>query len=93
MPPKKVRIRAKRVSRTPRRLKFVAKWDPQRSRYVALDDSGSLLGTSQTRSLAMGIARTGAMKAASERRVHVVVLVETDGKLKEEWTFDPPAHA
>jgi hypothetical protein len=38
----------------------------------------------------MGIARTEAMRAARDRHLYVAVMVEKDGKLTKEWTFDPP---
>jgi hypothetical protein len=66
------------------------KWDPDRRRFIALDDSGVLLGLSRLKGLATGIARTAAMNAANDRRIAISILVEDDnGKMKKQWTFAP----
>ena len=84
------KIRAKRVRRSPRAIKFVVLWDDARQKFVALDDAKGLLGTSPMKAHAIGIARTGAMNAARSRAVQVAVMVETDGKQREEYVFEPP---
>ena len=80
----------------PRRRKipkvaYVVNWDPVRSRFVALDDGGAVLGLSHMKGAAIDIARIAAMKAAKQQRAAVSVMVEDDyGKLKKQWTFAPP---
>jgi hypothetical protein len=77
--------------RTIPRVTFEVKWDPGRQRYIAMDDGGVLLGMSAVKGLALGIARTGAMKAAKQHRAAVSVMVEDDfGKFQKQWTFAPP---
>ena len=72
-------------------VSFVTKWDALRRRYIALDDSGVLLGMSHTKGLAMGIARTAAINGAKERGTKITVMAEGDDeKLKKQWTFAPP---
>ena len=71
---------------------FRVMWDDARRRYIALDDSGVLLGLSPTKGVAMGIARTAAIDAARDRSKTISVLVEDDGgKFLKQWTFAPPA--
>jgi hypothetical protein len=71
---------------------FVTKWDADRRRFVALDDAGVLLGLSPTQGVAMGIARTAAIKEAEVRRCRITVVVEDEnGKRKKHWTFAPPS--
>ena len=73
---------------------YAAKWDTTRRLFVALDDSGTLLGTSEMKGLAMGIARTAAIDAARERKIKITVMVEDDGgTLRKQWTFAPPTKA
>jgi hypothetical protein len=71
---------------------YTVKWDLVLRRYIASDDSGTRLGVSGTKGLAMEIARLGAMNAANERRVKITVMAEDDnGKLRKHWTFAPPS--
>jgi hypothetical protein len=73
---------------------YAAKWDPTRRLFVALDDSGTLLGMSEMKGLAMGIARTAAISAAKKRKIKITVIVEDDGgTLTKQWTFAPPTKA
>lgn len=80
-----------RATRTKvRKAAFRVMWDDARRRYIALDDTGVLLGLSDVKGLAMGIARTAAMNAARERRALVSVYVEDDqGNVKRHWSFAP----
>jgi hypothetical protein len=73
---------------------YTAEWDPTHRRFVAFDDSGTLLGMSDTKGLVMGIARTAAINAARERKIKITVMVEDDaGTLRKQWTFAPPTKA
>ena len=89
MPPKKPKTTPAR--RKVPKITYVTKWDPDRRRFIALDDTGILLGLSQTQGLAMGIARTAAINAARVKGDQVTVVVEDDkGKRTKQWTFAPP---
>jgi hypothetical protein len=82
---------ASRRKKASKVVAYVAKWDPARQRFIALDHDGVLLGLAHNLGLAMGIARTAAMRTAWMDQVRVTVMVEEDGKLKKKWVFDPPA--
>ena len=74
-----------------RKITYMVKWNPTRRRFFALDENGILLGLSEVQGLAMGIARTAAMKAVRVARVLVSVIVEeSNEKLRKQWTFTPP---
>ena len=73
-----------------RNVSYLVKWDSKRGRFIVLNDKGVLLGLSRVRSLALGIARTAALNATRSQKIQVVVMVEESGKLKKQWTFDPP---
>ena len=69
----------------------MVKWDTTRRRFIALDERGILLGLSEVQGLAMGIARTAAMKTVRAAMVLVSVVVEeSNGKVRKQWTFTPP---
>jgi hypothetical protein len=73
------------------KIAYVTKWDPDRRRFIALDDTGILLGLSHTQGLAMGIPRAAAIDAARVKDAQVSVVVEDEnGKRKKQWTFAPP---
>ena len=75
-----------------KQVTYVAKWDPARRQYVALDDSGALIGMSDVKGAAMGIVRAAAIDAAKARDIKITVMVEDDtGTLKKQWTFAPPS--
>jgi hypothetical protein len=73
-----------------RNITYQVKWDSERRRFLALDDSLALIGLSPAKGLAIGIAKTAAIDAARTRRAKVTLMVEDyDGKLRKHWTFAP----
>jgi hypothetical protein len=89
MPPKKPKTAP--ASRKVPKITYVIKWDPDRRRFIALDDASALLGLSQTQGVAIGVARTAAINAARLQGAQVSVVVEDEnGKRKKQWTFAPP---
>ena len=76
---------------TVRKVAYTVKWDSTRRRFIALDDTGTLLGLSEVQGLAMGIARAAAMKGVRVARVRISVMIEDDqGNLRKQWIFAPP---